>query len=281
METKTECILGKASRVCLNGGEEDDQGLLAREDEEALTRLPDALIDVDTHFCPGCQHGLIHRLVAETLDEMSLAPRTIGVGSVGCSVFLYRYIATDCVEAAHGRATATATGLKRARPDCFVYTYQGDGDLAAIGTAEAMHAANRGERISVIFVNNTTYGMTGGQMAPTTLLGQKTTTTPRGRRAEVEGNPIRMAEIMALLDGVAYSARVAVDSPKNIRAAKKAVRAAFEAQERDLGFGFVEFLSTCPTNWRLDPVRANERIMGEMAAIFPLGVFRNTVEGAR
>lgn len=242
--------------------------------ETLVFDAPKSLVDIPTHFCPGCQHGLIHRIVAGALDDMGLQERTIAVGSIGCSVFVYRYISMDCVEAPHGRATAVATGVKRARPDKFVYTYQGDGDLAAIGTAEAIHAANRGERISVIFVNNTTYGMTGGQMAPTTLLGQKTTTTPKGRDREAAGSPIRMAELMAQLDGVAFSARVAVNSVKNIRKAEKAVRRAFEVQEQGLGFGFVEFLSTCPTNWHMDPIKANTRIETEMIPCFPLGIFK-------
>ena len=247
-------------------------------DETLVFDAPKSLVDTPMHFCPGCQHGLIHRIVARTLDDMGLQERAIAVGSVGCSVFVYRYISMDCVEAPHGRATAVATGVKRARPGNFVYTFQGDGDLAAIGTAEAIHAANRGERISVIFVNNTTYGMTGGQMAPTTLLGQKTTTCVKGRERETAGAPIRMAELMAQLDGVAFSARVAVNSVKNIRKAEKAVRRAFEVQEQGLGFGFVEFLSTCPTNWHLDPIKANERIETEMIPCFPLGVFKEMGE---
>jgi 2-oxoglutarate ferredoxin oxidoreductase subunit beta len=228
-----------------------------------------------THYCPGCHHGTVHVLVAELLDEMNLREKAILIGSIGCSVFAYNYLDVDAVEAPHGRGPAAATGVKRARPESFVFTYQGDGDLASIGMAEIMHAANRGERVSVVFVNNTVYGMTGGQMAPTTLIGQKTTTCPGGRCLEREGTPIRMAEIIAALGGVAYSARASLDSVKNIRAAKKALRRAFEVQTENIGFGFVELLSGCPTNWHMTPVQANSRIRAEMIPYFPLGVFKN------
>src|SRR5512138_2424945 len=197
---------------------------------------PASLKDVQTHFCPGCHHGTIHRLVAEAIDEFGVQERTIGVASVGCSVFLYGYFDIDVVESPHGRAPAVATGVKRARPDSFVFTYQGDGDLAAIGTAEIIHAANRGEDITVLFVNNTTYGMTGGQMAPTTMLGQKTSTSPYGRDFRNDGYPIRMAELLATLEGTAYSARVATSTPAQIRKAKEAVKKAFEMQIREMGF---------------------------------------------
>lgn len=247
------------------------------KDELVFTR-PEVLKDVQSHYCPGCQHGVIHRLVAELLEEFDLVGRTIAVSSIGCSVFLYNYIAVDTVEAPHGRAPAVATGVKRARPECFVFTYQGDGDLASIGLAEIMHAANRGERFSVVFVNNTVYGMTGGQMAPTTMIGQKTTTCPGGRCAEREGGPMRMAEIIAGLDGVAYSARVAVNTVKNLVQAKRALRRAFETQISGEGFGFVELLATCPTNWKLSPVKANERIAQEMIPGFPLGVFKDVAK---
>ena len=247
------------------------------KDELVFTR-PDVLNDVQTHYCPGCQHGVIQRLVAECLEEFDLVGRTIAVSSIGCSVFLYNYIAVDTVEAPHGRAPAVATGVKRARPECFVFTYQGDGDLASIGLAEIMHAANRGERISVVFVNNTVYGMTGGQMAPTTMIGQKTTTCPGGRCAEREGGPMRMAEIIAGLAGVTYSARVAVNTVKNLVQAKRALRRAFETQIAGEGFGFVELLATCPTNWKLSPVKANERIAQEMIPGFPLGVFKDAAK---
>lgn len=240
-----------------------------------IFRRPASLKDVPTHFCPGCQHGTIHRLVAEAMDEHGIQGKTIGVASVGCSVFLYSYFDIDVVEAPHGRASAVATGVKRARPDRIVFTYQGDGDLAAIGTAEIIHAANRGERITVIFVNNTTYGMTGGQMAPTTLPGQKTSTSPYGRNVATDGPPLRMAELLATLDAVAFSARIAVNDPKNLAQAKRAISTAFRYQLEGRGFTFVEALSACPTNWGMDPVRANERVKSEMIPYFPLGVFRD------
>jgi 2-oxoglutarate ferredoxin oxidoreductase subunit beta len=240
----------------------------------AFERTP-SVADVATHYCPGCQHGVAHRIVAEYLDGQGLAEKTLMVTSIGCSVLLYNYLLFDAVEAPHGRAPATATGLKRTNPDKIVFTYQGDGDLASIGMAEIMHAANRGERITVVFVNNTVYGMTGGQMAPTTLVGQKTTTCPDGRCASREGQPFRMAEIMAGLPGVAYSARVALNSQKHIVQAKKAVRHAFEAQLEDRGMGFVELLATCPTNWKMNPVEANERVENELIPTFPLGVFKD------
>ncbi|WP_300156163.1 thiamine pyrophosphate-dependent enzyme [Solidesulfovibrio sp.] len=246
--------------------------------EELVFDRPAALADVPTHYCPGCQHGVIHRMVAECLEEFGLVERTIAVSSIGCSVFLYNYILVDTVEAPHGRAPAVATGVKRARTDAFVFAYQGDGDLASIGLAEIMHAANRGERISIVFVNNTVYGMTGGQMAPTTMIGQKTTTCPAGRCAEREGGPMRMAEIIASLDGVAYSSRVAVDSVKHMAQAKRALRRAFEVQVKGEGFGFVEFLATCPTNWRVSAVAANERVAKEMIPGFPLGVFKDAAK---
>jgi len=241
---------------------------------QQVFKRPVSLKDVQTHFCPGCHHGTIHRLVADAMDHHGVQQRTIGVASVGCSVFLYGYFDIDVVEAPHGRAPAVATGVKRARPDNFVFTYQGDGDLAAIGTAEIIHAANRGEDISVIFVNNTTYGMTGGQMAPTTLVGQKTSTSPYGRNKAKDGSPIRMAELLAQLGGVSFSARVAVDSPKHLMEAKKVIREAFGYQVQGKGFSFVEVLSSCPTNWGATPLVANARIAAEMIPYFPLGVFK-------
>ncbi len=246
--------------------------------EELVFDRPKVLADVPSHYCPGCQHGVIHRMVAECLEEFGLVEKTIAVSSIGCSVFLYNYILVDTVEAPHGRAPAVATGVKRARTDAFVFAYQGDGDLASIGLAEIMHAANRGERISVVFVNNTVYGMTGGQMAPTTMIGQKTTTCPAGRCAEREGGPMRMAELIASLDGVAYSARVAVNSIKNMAQAKRALRRTFETQIKGEGFGFVEFLATCPTNWRVSSVAANERVAKEMIPGFPLGVYKDAAK---
>ncbi len=239
-------------------------------------KRPVSLKDVQTHFCPGCHHGTIHRLVAEALDEFGLQQETIGIASIGCSVFLYYYFDIDVIETPHGRAPAVATGVKRARPDRFVFTYQGDGDLAAIGTAEIIHAANRGEHISVVFVNNTTYGMTGGQMAPTTLLGQRTSTSPTGRKPEVEGFPIRMAELLSGLDGVAFSARAAVNTPKNLMDAKKQIKKAFRYQVEGKGFSFVEVLAACPTNWGMNAIEANERVGREMCEYFKLGTFKNT-----
>lgn len=248
------------------------------KDEKAAFGMPEVLADLPTHYCPGCQHGVAQRLVAECLDELDLAEKAICIGSIGCSVFIYNYLMVDAVEAPHGRAPAVATGVKRSRPESVVFTYQGDGDLASIGLAEIMHCANRGERVSIIFVNNTVYGMTGGQMAPTTMVGQKTTTCPEGRCKEVEGQAIKMAEIIAGLGGTAYAARVAVDSVKNVRKAKKAVRKAFEAQLQNKGLGFVEILATCPTNWKMTPVQANQRISEEMTEYFPLGVYKDETE---
>ncbi|BEH10141.1 2-oxoglutarate oxidoreductase [Geobacter sulfurreducens] len=245
---------------------------------QQVFKKPVSLKDVQTHFCPGCHHGTFHRLVAEAMDEFGVQKKTIGVASVGCSVFLYGYFDIDVVEAPHGRAPAVATGVKRARPDAFVFTYQGDGDLAAIGTSEIIHAANRGEDITVIFVNNTTYGMTGGQMAPTTLVGQRTSTSPYGRKNEKDGSPIRMAELLAQLEGVAFSARVAVNNPKNLMDAKRQIKKAFRYQAEGKGFSFIEALSSCPTNWGMDALAANERVGAEMCAYFPLGVFKNTAQ---
>ena len=235
---------------------------------------PDSLKDVQTHFCPGCQHGLIHRLVAEAIDHYGVQQETIGVASVGCSVFLYAYFDIDVIEAPHGRAPAVATGVKRARPESMVFTYQGDGDLAAIGTSEIIHAANRGEGMTVIFVNNTTYGMTGGQMAPTTLPAQRTTTSAAGRDIANDGYPIRMAEVIAQLDGAAYSVRVSVNNPKNIREAGKAINKAFGLQVNENKFAFVEVLASCPTNWGMDSLQANQRVTDEMIPYFPLGTYK-------
>lgn len=243
-----------------------------------LFSKPQSLKDVQTHFCPGCHHGTIHRLVAQAMDDFDIAGKTIGCASVGCSVFLYGYFNIDVVESPHGRAPAVATGVKRARPDRIVFTYQGDGDLAAIGTSEIIHAANRGEKITVIFVNNTTYGMTGGQMAPTTMPGQKTSTSPYGRDVANDGKPFRMAELLSNLDGVAYSARVALNSPKNVIQAKKVIQTAFRYQVEQKGFAFIEALSSCPTNWGMNPLAANKRVGDEMIPYFPLGIFKNMAE---
>lgn len=235
---------------------------------------PESLATTTTHYCPGCTHGTAHRLVAEVLDEMGIREKTIGVAPVGCSVFAYDYFNHDYVEAAHGRAPAMATGIKRVRPENTVYAYQGDGDLASIGMAEIVHAAIRGENITVIFVNNAIYGMTGGQMAPTTLPGMKTTSSPNGRDVEETGYPIRMSEMLATIDGASYVVRRSLHNPANIRKAKKAIRKAFEVQERGLGFSIVELLSSCPTNWKLTPVQALSFIEEQMVPYFPLEDFR-------
>jgi 2-oxoglutarate ferredoxin oxidoreductase subunit beta len=242
---------------------------------QPVFRRPASLKDVPTHFCPGCQHGTVHRLVAEALDHFGAQQRTIGVASVGCSVFLYEYFDIDVVEAPHGRAPAVATGVKRVHPDRVVFTYQGDGDMAAIGTSEIIHAANRGEAFTALFINNTTYGMTGGQMAPTTLPGQRTMTSPQGRDVARDGYPIRAAELLAGLDGVSFSARVAVNTPKNVLEAARAIRKAFGIQVEHGGFAFVEVLSACPTNWGLNPLQANERVGAELIPYFRLGTFKD------
>ena len=232
------------------------------------------LTPMETHYCPGCTHGVIHKLVAECLDEMGLLEDAIGVAPVGCSVLCYKYFNCDMYEAAHGRAPAVATGIKRAHPDKFVFTYQGDGDLASIGTAEIVHAAHRGEKISTIFVNNCIYGMTGGQMAPTTLVGQVTTTSPYGRDEAWCGKPIKISEMLATIDGAKFVERVSVDTPANIRKAKKAIKECFQCQLDVKGFGIVEELSTCPTNWGLPPVDALQWLRDNMIPYYPLGNFR-------
>jgi len=235
---------------------------------------PKALTDKPFHYCPGCTHGIVHRLVAEAIDELGVRDRTIGVAPVGCAVFAYEYFNCDMHEAAHGRAPAVATGIKRVLPDRVVFTYQGDGDLASIGTAEIVHAANRGEKITTIFINNAIYGMTGGQMAPTSLLGQVTTTSPYGRQADQAGYPIRMCEMLATLEGTAYVERVSVHDIKHINQAKKAIKKAFEVQLSGKGFALVEVLSTCPTNWGMTPVEALEWLKQNMIPYYPLGVLK-------
>ncbi len=249
--------------------------LLPQEGERIVFDTNPVLTDRATHYCPGCHHGIAHRLITEVLHELNVAQNTILVPSVGCSAFIYDYMQLDCIESPHGRASAVATGVKRARPDAMVFAYQGDGDMGAIGLAEALHAANRGEKITVFFVNNTVYGMTGGQMAPTTLLGQKTTTSQQGRAMCTEGGPMRMTEIMAQLDGVVYAARCALDSVKHIREAKKAIKAAFEVQCSEQGYSFVELLCGCPTNWHMDAIAANTHISQAMIPVFPLGVYKD------
>jgi 2-oxoglutarate ferredoxin oxidoreductase subunit beta len=226
------------------------------------------------HYCAGCGHSIIHRLMAEVIDEMDLRERVVGINSAGCSVFAYHYFDIDMAESAHGRGLAVATGLKRASPGSIVFTYQGDGDLAAIGTAETIHAANRGERVTAIFVNNAVYGMTGGQMAPTTLITQETTTTPYGRDPRLDGYPVKVSEMLALLNGVAYVERTAVNSPAGIRRTKKAIRKAFQVQIDDLGFSLVEILSPCPVNWKMSVIDSWRWIDKVMAKEFPLGVLK-------
>lgn len=235
---------------------------------------PQMLTPVITHYCPGCTHGVIHRLVAEVLQELNLRENTIGVASVGCSVFAYNYFDCDFCEAAHGRAPAMATGVKRVHPDKIVFTYQGDGDLASIGLAEITHAAARGENITVIFVNNGVYGMTGGQMAPTTLPGMKTTSSQMGRDVATMGYPLRMSELLATLGGASYIVRRSVHDPGHINQTKKAIKTAFQVQQQGLGFALVEILSSCPINWNMTPVEALQYIEGKMIPYFPLGEFK-------
>ncbi len=241
---------------------------------QTVYKRPASFTDTPTHYCPGCTHGIAHRLVAEVIDEMEIREKTIGVAPVGCSVFAYNYFDFDFVEAAHGRAPAMATGIKRLLPQQVVFTYQGDGDLASIGMAEIMHAAGRGENITVIFINNAIYGMTGGQMAPTTLPGQKTTSSPNGRDVETQGFPLKMSEVLSKMDGSSYIVRRSLHDPKNIRLAKKAIRTAFEAQVRGLGFSMVELLSTCPTNWGLTPVESLGWLEEHMIPVYPLEDFK-------
>jgi len=246
----------------------------ATEMETVVYSRPQSLAEVNTHYCPGCTHGTAHRLIAEVIDEMGLRNKAIGVASVGCSVFAYNYFDFDFVQAPHGRAPAMATGVKRVLPDRIVMTYQGDGDLASIGMAEIVHAAARGENISVFFLNNTNYGMTGGQMAPTTLPGQKTTSSVNGRDVETQGYPIRAAEMLATLDGSAYVVRRSLHDPKNIRLAKKAIRTAFEVQQRGMGFSMVELLSICPTNWGMSTTDSLHWLEEKMVPYYPIGDYK-------
>ncbi|NCC87408.1 MAG: 2-oxoglutarate oxidoreductase [Clostridia bacterium] len=237
---------------------------------------PKGLTDKATHYCPGCTHGIIHRLVAECIDELGIEGKTIGIAPVGCAVMAYDYFSCDMIQAPHGRAPAVATGVKRSLPDSFVFTYQGDGDLAAIGTAETVHSAARGENISVIFVNNAIYGMTGGQMAPTTIPNQITQTSPYGRDVKSAGYPIRMCEMLSTLDGAAYIARVSVDCVKNVNAAKKAIKKAFQTQLDGKGFSLIEVVSSCPTNWGLSPNDALDWLRDNLIPYYPLGVYKDT-----
>jgi len=246
--------------------------------ENTVFQIPKSLKDgVKFPFCPGCDHGVAIRLVAEVLDEFNLREKTIAVASIGCSVMLYDWINTDCVEAPHGRALAVATGVKRTNPDKFVFTYQGDGDFASIGLAESMHAALRGEKVTAICINNTTYGMTGGQGGPTTILGQVTTTSQTGRNEEYYGYPIKIAEQIALCEGTAFSARGALDTIANIKKTKELVRKAFEVQLKREGFGLVEILSTCPTNWHMTPQESHDRVRNELFEVYPLGIYKEKI----
>jgi len=246
---------------------------------EKIFERPKTLLPVATHYCPGCGHGITARLIAEVIDELEIREKSVGVAPVGCSVLLYNYLNVDMYEAAHGRAPAVATGCKRVHPKLVVFTYQGDGDFASIGTAEAVHAAARGEKITTIFINNAIYGMTGGQMAPTTLIGQKTTTSPMGRTIEQAGFPIRMAELLSTLGGATYIARVAVNNPKHIIQAKRVIKKAFETQIKGLGYSMVEVLSQCPTVWRMTPIEATKWVEEKMMPYYPLGEYKVPEEG--
>ncbi|RPI34381.1 MAG: 2-oxoglutarate oxidoreductase [Chloroflexota bacterium] len=248
--------------------------MVASTPSQVVYQRPRSLTTTPNSYCPGCTHGVAHRLIAEVLDEMGLREQTIGVAPVGCSVFAYNYFDCDFVEAAHGRAPAMATGIKRVLPNRIVFTYQGDGDMASIGMGEIMHVAARGENITVIFINNAIYGMTGGQMAPTTLPGQKTTSSPNGRDVEQMGFPVHMAEVLSTMEGSGYIVRRSLHDPKNIRQAKKAIRLAFETQKRGLGFSMVELLSTCPTNWGMTPIDAMTWVEQHMVPVYPLNDFK-------
>ncbi len=239
-------------------------------------RFPKSLKKTRFHYCPGCHHSIAHRILCEVIDELGIQEKALGIASIGCSCFLYFYIDVDIVEAPHGRACAAATGAKRARPDLVVFTYQGDGDFSSIGFNESFHSALRGEKITAIMINNTLYGMTGGQMSPTTLPGQVTTTTPEGKDPKRYGYPARVAETLSQLEGVAFCARVALNSPKRIIEAKKAMKKAFLAQIENKGFGFVEILSACPINWKMDPVTATKHV-DKLTETFPLGIFKDLV----
>ncbi|HRI56427.1 MAG: 2-oxoglutarate oxidoreductase [Anaerolinea sp.] len=241
---------------------------------DVVYKRPEALVNTTTHYCPGCTHGLIHRLIAEVIDELGIGERSILVAPVGCAVFAYNYFSVDGCEAPHGRAPAMATGLKRSQPDKIVFTYQGDGDLAAIGTNEIIHAAGRGENLTVVFVNNATYGMTGGQMAPTTLAGQVTTSSPYGRDVDLVGVPMRVSELISTIPGAVYVVRRSVHNVANINKTKAAIKTAFQVQMQGLGLSLVEVLSTCPTNWHMPPAKALQWIEDAMIPVFPLGDYR-------
>ncbi|MCD6550783.1 thiamine pyrophosphate-dependent enzyme [Thermotoga sp.] len=246
-------------------------------DSKVIFKRPRSLSDKEFTYCPGCHHGIVHRLIAEAIDELNIQDKTIMVAPVGCSVFAYEFFNVDGTVAPHGRALAVATGIKRAMSDRVVFTYQGDGDLASIGIAETIHTANRGEKLTTIFINNAVYGMTGGQMAPTTLLGQRTTTTPRGRSVENDGYPFHVSELLSTIPGVAYLARVTVSSPRDIQSAKESIKKAFLAQMKGVGFGLVEVLSICPTNWGMSPVEAQRWLLENMVKEFPPKIFVDRV----
>ncbi len=250
-------------------------------DANRVYARPRLLLDTTMHYCPGCSHGTVHKLVAEAIDELGAEDKAIGITPVGCAAFLYNYIDIDWVQASHGRAPSVATAMKRLCPDKLVFTYQGDGDLAAIGTAEAIHAANRGDNIAVIFINNAIYGMTGGQMAPTSLPGQITQTTPYGRDTNTAGYPVRVCEMLSTLDGVALAQRVTVDCVKNVNIARKAIKKAFQNQIEGKGYSIVEVLSTCPTNWGMSPVEALQWLNENMIPYYPLGVYKDVEEGVK
>lgn len=246
--------------------------------ENKVYSRPRLMTENTMHYCPGCSHGVVHKLVAEVVDELGLEDKTIGVAPVGCAVFAYNYIDIDWIEAAHGRAPAIATAVKRLQPDKMVFTYQGDGDLAAIGTCESIHAANRGENIVIIFINNGIYGMTGGQMAPTTLEGMKTSTTPYGRRVDLNGYPLKISPIFAMLDGTCYVTRQSVHTPANVRKAKAALKQAFVNSMEGRGTSVVEIVSTCNSGWKMSPVDSNKWMEENMLAQYPLGDIKNTVK---
>ncbi|HOA42449.1 MAG TPA: thiamine pyrophosphate-dependent enzyme [Bacillota bacterium] len=245
---------------------------------KTVFELTKGILPEETTYCPGCTHGIAHRLVMEALDEEGLLGKAIGVAPIGCSILAHRYMNVDMCESAHGRAPAIATGIRRVQPDKIIFTYQGDGDLASIGTGEIVQAAHRGEKFTTIFINNAIYGMTGGQMAPTSLVGQKTTTSIEGRKKELSGMPIRMAELLATIDGAVFVERVALDTPANVRKAKRAIKKAFLVQQKGLGFSFVEILSTCPTNWGYNPVKSLEWLEENMIPYYPLGNLKTPKE---
>jgi 2-oxoglutarate ferredoxin oxidoreductase subunit beta len=249
-----------------------------KEGYELIYKRPESLLHVHNHYCPGCTHGVVHKLIAEVIDDLKIQDKTLGVTPVGCAVLAYDYIDIDWQEAAHGRAPALATGIKRMHPDKYVFTYQGDGDLAAIGTAETIHAANRGENFLIVFINNAIYGMTGGQMAPTTLIGQKTTTSPFGRNAKDMGSPIKISDILAMLPGTYYITRQTVVDVKGVRSAKKALTKAFQYQERDKGLCLVEFVANCPSNWKMTPLESWEWSRENLFPYYPLGDIKTPEE---